>query len=158
VQAGSDRDKSMRVLAAATVLLALVAMATALFGGCSAVDDFTRFSFTDGGTGGGDLSGVPGFGEACTTVCNGTLLSPLTCFKDFGGKEAPGGICTRPCGNQLACSSLPNAMCLTVQGTAVCLPTCNGGGCRSGYQCCANRDTTNGPGACAPSTTDFCGH
>jgi hypothetical protein len=49
-------------------------------------------------------------------------------------------------------------MCLTVEGKSVCLPTCSGGGCREGFDCCADRQETTGPGACAPHDTDFCGH
>jgi hypothetical protein len=142
-------------------MLALVVAAAALGGACSAVDDFTRFSFTDGGVDGGgrDGGGLPGFGEACTVACNSSVLNPLTCVKSFGGKDAPGGICTRQCSSQLICHDLPNSMCLSVEGTSYCMPICMGGGtCRTGWDCCADRKVTSGTGACAPSTTDFCGH
>ena len=51
-----------------------------------------------------------------------------------------------------------NGRAVTVQGSSVCLPICTGGGCRTDYACCANRNPTTGPGACAPLASDFCGH
>jgi hypothetical protein len=134
----------------------IVVLAMAL-GACTAVDDFSRYHFVYDGGAGSDLAGVPDFGGPCTTTCN--LFRQLFCFPDFGGKTAPGGICTRTCSSTANCADLPNATCVSIQNTSVCMPKCDAAtSCRSGYDCCANRDTTNGPGACAPSNTDFCGH
>ena len=159
----------MRGLAFASLLLAALAP-----GGCSAIDDFSKFKFADDlGVGmGGDMavgaadmaaavdmtpvSGAPGFGDPCTTVC----AVGLTCFKEFGGKApAPGGICTRSCA-LTDCTGLANATCVSLNNLQVCMPRCNPSqnqSCRPSYLCCDGNSQTTGMGACSPPNTDFCG-
>jgi hypothetical protein len=140
-----------------------------ILGACSAVDDFTKFTFADGGSVNTDMGGanLPGFGQSCVDSCDpgpgATLGHSLTCFHDFGGKTVPGGMCTRTCtaGAVGACSDLgvDAADCVTVEGIAVCLPRCNpmiGRNCRTNYSCCANHNVVTDAGDCAPSTTDVC--
>jgi hypothetical protein len=129
---------------------------------CSAVDDFTRFKFVeDGGSRAhDDLAGspLPGFGDSCSSACDSNLLHPLSCFQDFNGKTAPGGICTRQCSSAAACADLPDAVCVTVENIAVCLPRCDlfaSKTCRSMYDCCANGKPAVA-GACAPTDTSLC--
>jgi len=137
--------------------------AAALLGACSAVDDFRKFKFIDDG-GANDLpAALPGFGQACTDTCaQPEPTHPLSCYHMFGSRPVPGGMCTRSCTPALgvvACSGLPNAICVTVEGADVCLPLCDpsiGRNCRTDYACCANHTVVTGPGACAPTTTDLC--
>lgn len=149
----------------------------AILGACSAADDFGKFKFADdGGASSGDLSGgdmsggdlamssQPGFGEACTDVCApGNPLRPLMCYKMFGTRMVPGGECTRTCtpGSALSCSDYTDAVCATVESTNICLRACDpslGRNCRTGFSCCAGQMVVTGPGACAPTNTDYCGH
>ncbi len=148
----------MRSFAFASIL------AAAALGACTAVDNFDDFKFvSDGGT--GDLAGtLPGFGQPCTDACQaGTLGRPLMCFKSFGPVSVPGGICTRSCSmgaGVIACSDYPEAVCTTVENMDVCLPRCDvsqGRTCRPGFACCAGNVMVQGPGACAPPTTNLCG-
>lgn len=139
----------------------------AIAGACSAVDDFRKFSFTDGGVD-TDMGGpLPGFGQACTDACDpgpgATLGRPLTCFRMIGSRTAPGGMCTRTCtpGSIIACSDFGPGVadCVTVEGIALCLPHCgsiNGKNCRTNWECCANHNAVTDSGNCAPSTTDLC--
>jgi hypothetical protein len=135
----------------------------ALVGACTAVDNFNDFHFVDGG-GVGDGGQLPGFGQACTDTCApGPVANrPLSCFTQIGGKPAPGGICTHSCTasiGAITCGDLPDAVCVTVENTDLCLPRCDlsmGRGCRKDYSCCAAGNTVTGPGACAPSQTNLC--
>jgi hypothetical protein len=147
----------------------LVSLA-ALFGACSAIDDFTKFKFTDGG-GNDDMSGdmgspnLPDFGQACVDSCapgaGAALGHPLMCVHMFGSRTVPGGMCTRSCTAAIGCLEYgANAAdCVTVEGTTVCLPHCDatiGKNCRSNYSCCSNKAVVTTAGDCAPSTTDLC--
>jgi hypothetical protein len=140
-----------------------------IVGACSAVDDFRKFSFTDGGGVDTDMGGnLPGFGQPCTDTCDpgpgASLGRPLTCFHMFGSRTVPGGMCTRSCTpGAVSCTDfgVGVADCVTVEGIAVCLPHCGslvGRGCRSstGWECCANHNAVTDSGDCAPSTTDLC--
>jgi hypothetical protein len=151
----------MRSLAFASLVIG-----AAIFGACSAVDDFTRFSFTDGG-GGGDMAGtLPNFGQPCTDACApgaSAPARPLTCVKMIGSRSVPNGICTRTCiaGSVVSCSDygIGAADCVTVENTDLCLPHCDpsiGRNCRTNFSCCANHNVVTTMGACAPSTTDLC--
>ncbi len=144
----------------------LVAVA-AVFGACSAVDNFTKFTFVDGG-GGGDMTGaqLPGFGQQCTDTCAPGASAPsrpLMCVKMFGSRMVPGGICTRTCtaGSIISCSDYGTGVadCVTVEGMDLCLPHCDpsiGRNCRTNFSCCANHNVVTTMGDCAPSTTDLC--
>jgi hypothetical protein len=138
-------------------------LVAALIGACTAVDDFSKYKFVeDAGT--DDLGGLPSFGQACSDVCaTGPAPSrPLSCFKMFGNKTVPGGMCTRSCNAVLgavACNDYPDAVCATVEGMDVCLPRCDptvGRNCRNNYSCCDSMMVVAGPGACAPTTTNLC--
>jgi hypothetical protein len=147
--------------------LAFAFLALVTFDGCSAVDDFSKFKFADDG-GSTDMAGgaLPGFGEACTNECapgQSAPTRPLMCYTMFGSRMVPGGDCTRSCipGLAISCTDYGDAVCAHVEGMDVCLRGCNptmGHNCRTGYDCCANMTSTTGPGACAPTGTDFCGH
>jgi hypothetical protein len=153
----------MRKLAFAS----LVALA-AVIGACSAIDDFHKFHFSDGGGLAGDMGGstLPGFGQACVDTCDpgpgAALGRSLTCFHNFGSQSIPGGMCTRTCTPGVAaCIDYGTGVadCVTVEGMAVCLPHCDstvGRGCRSGFECCANGHAVTMAGDCAPSQTDLC--
>jgi hypothetical protein len=128
----------------------------ALLGGCTAVDNFDKFTFVDAGT-------LPGFGQACMTDCaQPNPLRPLMCYHMFGSRNVPGGMCTRSCTaslGPLACSDFPDAACVTVEGMDVCLLRCDpsiGRNCRNNYSCCANHTVVTGPGTCAPTESDVC--
>jgi len=134
----------------------IVVMAMA-FGACTAIDDFSRYHSS--------TMVVP---AAIWLVCPTSAVpapppataraAALVCMQGFGGKTAPGGICTRPCSSQLNCADLPNATLREHRDTSVCMPKCDAAtALPQRLRCCANRDTTNGPGACAPTNTDFCG-
>jgi hypothetical protein len=150
-----------------TFAFASLVVVAAVIGACSAVDDFTKFKFTDGGAVDTDMMGpLPGFGEACVDACDpgpgATLGRPLTCFHSFGSRSVPGGMCTRSCtpGGAISCSDfgIGAADCIVVEGIAVCLPHCDtqlGRTCRTNFSCCANHNVENN-GDCAPSTTDLC--
>jgi hypothetical protein len=145
----------------------LIVVAAAL-GACSAIDDFRKFTFTDGGSLAGDMMGgnLPGFGEGCVDACDpgagATSGRALTCFHMFGSRTVPGGMCTRTCtpgGVSCIDYGVGAADCVTVEGISVCLPRCGttvGHGCRSMYECCANHNTVTDLGDCAPSQTDLC--
>jgi hypothetical protein len=150
---------------------AFLLASTVALASCSAVDDFGKFHFADGGS--GDMTvvdmtgaGLPGFGEACTTECTpgpSAPSRPLMCLQMFGPRQIPGGECTRACvaGSVISCTDYGDAVCAHVEGMDVCLRGCNpalGHNCRSGFDCCANQQPTTGPGACAPTNTDYCGH
>lgn len=140
----------------------------AVLGACSAVDDFRKFTFSDGGSINTDMMGnLPNFGQACVDACEpgpgAALGRPLSCFHTFGSKTVPGGMCTRSCtpGSITACSDfgVNAADCVTVEGIAVCLPHCDasiGRNCRTNYSCCSNHNVVTDAGDCAPSDTDLC--
>ena len=151
------------------VAFASLIVAAATFGACSAVDDFRKFSFADGGGGGGDMTGeqLPGFGQACTDACapgqSAPSGHPLTCFKMIGSRTVQGGICTRTCtaGTGIGCIDygVGAADCVQVEGMDLCLPHCDatlGRNCRTGFSCCAAQQVVTTNGDCAPSTTDLC--
>ncbi len=150
----------MRSLAFASLLVI-----AGIVGACSAVDNFNKFTFTDGGAS-GDMLGLPGFGQPCTDSCapGATASQPLMCFHMFGSRTIPGGICTRTCtmaAGQAACADygLDVAACATVEGMDVCLPRCDpslGRNCRTGFSCCANMNVVTVAGACAPTQTNLC--
>jgi hypothetical protein len=137
----------------------------ALVGACTAIDDFNKFHFSDGGAV-GDMGPFPGFGAPCVDVCDpgagATSGRSLTCFHMLGSRSVPGGMCTRTCTPGVAACSdygVAAADCVTVEGIAVCLPHCDatlGRGCRTGFSCCANNNVVTNAGDCAPSTTDLC--
>ncbi len=145
----------------------LVVVAAAI-GACSAVDDFRKFSFADGGGINTDMMGnLPGFGQQCVDTCEpgpgAAAGRPLSCFHMFGSKTVPGGMCTRTCtaGGAIGCIDygVGTADCVTVEGVDVCLPHCDaslGRNCRSNYSCCANHNVVTTAGDCAPSETDLC--
>jgi hypothetical protein len=146
---------------------ASLVVAAAVFGACSAVDDFNKFTFVDGG-GGDDMTGgaLPGFGQGCTDTCApgaSAPTRPLMCLKMIGSRTVPGGICTRTCtaGSVISCSDygVGVADCVTVEGMDLCLPHCDpsiGRNCRTGFSCCASNNVVTTMGDCAPSTTDLC--
>ena len=150
------------------VAFASLVVAAATFGACSAVDDFRKFTFVDGGGGGGDMTGaqLPNFGQACTDSCApgpSAPSRPLMCVKMIGSRTVPGGICTRTCtaGSVISCSDygVGAADCVHVEGMDLCLPHCDetlGRNCRTGFSCCANQAVVTTNGDCAPSTTDLC--
>ena len=86
----------------------------------------------------------------------------LTCFHMFGSRNVPGGMCTRTCTPGVtACIEYgaTAADCVTVEGTAVCLPHCDstlGRNCRCNFSCCNAHNVVTTAGDCAPSTTDLC--
>ena len=144
---------------------ASLVVVAALFGACSAVDDFRKFTFADGGALNTDMGGLPEFGQPCTDTCavGSDPTHPLMCFRSFGSRLAPGGICTHTCSATVAAScvglGVGVADCVTVENMDVCLPHCDpsvGRNCRTGYSCCANHNVVNDAGDCAPSTTDLC--
>ncbi|HEX6838068.1 MAG TPA: hypothetical protein VF334_15930 [Polyangia bacterium] len=153
----------MRNLAFASLIIF-----AAVIGACSAVDDFRKFTFTDGGSVNTDMMGnLPGFGEQCVNDCapgpGAALGRPLSCFHMFGSQSVPGGMCTRSCtpGSIASCSDygVGTADCVTVEGIGVCLPRCGtivGRTCRPMYSCCANGNTVTDQGDCAPSNTNLC--
>jgi hypothetical protein len=151
----------MRSFAFASLLVV-----AALFGACSAVDDFRKFTFTDGGSVDTDMGGVlPEFGQPCVDTCavGPDPARPLMCVHSFGSRSAPGGICTRTCsvGSVISCSNfgVGVADCVTIESMDLCLPHCDpsiGRNCRTNYSCCANHNVVTNAGDCAPSTTDLC--
>jgi hypothetical protein len=145
---------------------ASLVVVAALIGACSAVDDFRKFTFADGGAVDTDMgSGLPEFGQACVDSCAAgpDAAHPLQCFRMFGSRTAPGGICTHTCSAGVISSCLGlgtgAADCVTVENMDVCLPHCDlsvGRNCRTNYSCCANHNVVTNAGDCAPSTTDLC--
>ncbi len=142
---------------------------SALFGACSAIDDFTKFKFSDGGGGVDmDMGGAnpPDFGQACVDSCapgaGATAGHPLTCFHTFGSRTVPGGMCTRACTPGVAACieyGANAADCVTVEGISVCLPHCDstiGRNCRTDYSCCNNMAVVTTAGDCAPSNANIC--
>lgn len=151
----------MRSLAFASLVLVAAAL-----GACSAIDDFSKFKFSDGGAD-TDMGGnLPGFGQACVDACDpgpgAALGRALTCFHNLGSQTIPGGMCTRTCTPGVAACidyGTGAADCVNVEGTSVCLPHCDGTvgrGCRTGFECCANGHAVTNAGDCAPSQTDLC--
>jgi hypothetical protein len=144
---------------------ASLVVVAALFGACSAVDDFRKFTFTDGGSVDTDMGGVlPEFGQPCVDTCavGPDPARPLMCVHSFGSRSAPGGICTRTCsvGSVISCSNfgVGVADCVTIESMDLCLPHCDpsiGRNCRTNYSCCANHNVVTNAGDCAPSTTDL---
>lgn len=139
--------------------LVAAACALALAGACSSVDDFSKFSFPDGGAGDGgahaDLAGSM-IGDPCGGSCTGGL----SCFTTVGNASFPGGTCSSSCSTQVASCPMGSS-CGQVEGTSVCLQACNptgGVGCRTGWSCCDGQAVVLGPGVCAPSNSNFCGH
>ncbi|HXU72714.1 MAG TPA: hypothetical protein VN947_25505 [Polyangia bacterium] len=152
----------MRSLAFASLVFIAAAA-----GACSAIDDFNKFTFSDGGGVNTDMGGLlPAFGQACVDACDpgpGAVAGrALTCFHMFGSRSVPGGMCTRTCTpGAAACIDygVGVADCVTVEGIALCLPHCDATmarGCRSNYECCANHNVVTNAGDCAPSQTDLC--
>jgi hypothetical protein len=148
------------------VFASLVAVA-AVCGACTAIDDFSKFTFVDSGVVNTDMGGgnLPGFGQACTDSCApgaSAPARPLTCFTMLGSRAVPGGMCTRTCTpTAISCSDygVGVADCVTVEGTAVCLPHCDaslGRECRTGFSCCASGNVVTVNGDCAPPQTDLC--
>jgi hypothetical protein len=131
------------------------ALLSTLAAGCTAIDDFDRFTF-------GDMGPLPGFGEPCNGQCAvGNVDRPLECYSKIGDRDVPGGMCTRACNILLltSCSDYPDAVCVHVQGIDICLQRCNPSinvNCRTGFSCCDSMQPVNGPGACAPPETDLC--
>ncbi|HEX9104071.1 MAG TPA: hypothetical protein VF997_17790 [Polyangia bacterium] len=144
---------------------ASLVVAVAVIGACSAVDDFTKFKFSDGGAT-GDMNGaLPEFGQACVDACavGADPAHPLSCYHMFGMIAVPGGICTHSCNpaSVVSCAGIGIGVadCVTVENTDVCLPHCDpsvGRNCRTNYSCCANHNVVTDVGDCAPSTTDLC--
>jgi hypothetical protein len=138
----------------------VIAFACALAGACSALDDFTAFTFVaDGGVsdlrGGGDLAGAS-VGAPCLP---GSCSGDLTCFTTVGNTSFPGGTCSRACGTGGA-SCPTGSSCAQVDGSPICLQACNPGvglGCRADWSCCDGQHTVSGPGLCGPSNSNFCG-
>ncbi|HEX9102008.1 MAG TPA: hypothetical protein VF997_07390 [Polyangia bacterium] len=140
--------------------LVVVALACALAGGCSAVDDFTAFHFADGGadgaTAGGDLAGST-VGDPCSV---GGCTGGLGCFTSAGNTSFPGGVCSRAC-DPAGPSCPTGSSCVQVDGTFLCLPACDlaaGAGCRAEWSCCDGQRVVIGPGVCGPTNSAFCGH
>jgi hypothetical protein len=144
-----------------------------LAGGCTAIDKFDQFRFTDGG-GAGDLAGdlalapdlltLPGsspFGGACMLVSDCMqyqIVRPVNCITAQGGVTFPGGICSRACTGGSSCSDYPNAGCAPIAGGMMCLTRCmktGGPPCRTGYSCCNNGSGSN-DGFCAPTSSPVC--
>lgn len=136
--------------------------------GCSAVDDFGRFRFVSDGSsdgmmtldgGASDLAGTPGeVGAACTTT---SCAVGLTCFTMAGNQTLQGGFCSRTCDPNVAVGCPPGSECGTVEGFSLCLPRCDasqGIACRPSYSCCHSQMIVQGPGACAPTGSNFCGN
>jgi hypothetical protein len=136
--------------------------------GCTAIDDFGKFKFVDGGDGGadgsaGDLAATAtgNFGQPCNQgfTCNaGPTGAPLDCNRDL-----PGTMCTRACDHLTSplCVDFGagKADCVPTPDGDLCLPTCftveNNFPCRdSNYICCGanNMPKPNGPGVCGPTT------
>jgi len=144
----------------ARAALVVAACALALTSACSSVDDFTKFSFTDGGAGDGmihaDLAGSM-IGDPCSA---GSCTGGLSCFTTVGNASFPGGTCTASCSTQTP-SCPTGSGCGQVEGTSLCLQACNptgGAACRTGWSCCDGQRMVLGPGVCAPSNSNFCGH
>lgn len=106
-----------------------------------------------------DDAGSMSFGAACSGSC----LNGLTCFTMAG---TPGnmavlqdGLCSRTCAGPSDCPA--DTLCGTVEGMMLCLSSCNPSatvGCRSGYSCCSDKAIVTGPGACGPTSSNFCGN
>ncbi|HEY2746931.1 MAG TPA: hypothetical protein VGL86_20050 [Polyangia bacterium] len=147
---------------------ALLVVAAAALGACSAIDDFTKFKFSDGGEINTDMGGanLPDFGQACVDDCapgaGAAAGHPLTCMHNVGSRTLPGGMCTRACTPGVAgCIEYgANAAdCVTIEGVSVCLPHCDstlGRNCRTNYSCCSNMSVVTTAGDCAPSNADIC--
>lgn len=140
-------------------------------GGCSAIDNFGRFTFNDGGATGDASSsadsGLAAFGQACTpNECQQYGMSaaqPTTMCEMKVGSSAdnifPGGMCTRACTALAPCVEYNGggtaALCEPLFGGMYCLAVCNVGNappCRKNYNCCNMGGLTTGPGACVPSS------
>lgn len=145
--------------------VALVLFATTI--GCSAVDDFSRFTFvSDGGGdmvardgGADDLARVDhgGIGDACTAT---SCATGLTCYTTAGTATLPGGFCSRTCDPNASGNCPFGSECGTVEGFSMCLPRCDPSqnlGCRQSYSCCHMQLIVVGPGACAPTSSNYCG-
>ncbi len=150
------------------VAFASMVVVAAVLGACSAVDNFNKFTFADGGGVNTDMGGpLPGFGQACVDACEpgpgAASGRPLSCFHMFGSKSVPAGMCTRSCtpGSVAACSDygIGVADCVTIENIDVCLPHCDpsiGRNCRTNYSCCNNHNIVIDAGDCAPPDTDLC--
>ena len=124
------------------------------------------------GTGGGTASGGSGgtggsisksnLGKACTsdTQCGGDLV----CITQAGGAVLPGGLCSKPCGNEVSpdafCNARsPGSICINLAaGTseAYCVQSCTVG---NDLSCFAREDAactelTDGSHACIPICND----
>jgi len=124
----------------------------ALLGGCTAVDDFSKFSFAvppdfgaDMSSGSTDMGPQPSaIGSPCS---RNTCTAPLTCDENW-----PGGFCTELC-SLTSNPCPPDTVCVTVDNvsggaTKVCAPRCTSvSTCRTGYECC----TLALGGACLPN-------
>jgi hypothetical protein len=136
--------------------------------GCTAVDDFSKFNFSDDGgpgdgpSGPGDMRPLPGFGQPCTDLCAGTLK----CFTTSNGVVFNNGMCTHECMPKQAgacngfggdCAIVSNSQ----GGVYVCMPPCpaNPTNCRNGYMCCTGPATMTTLPVCAPVDSEQCvGH
>jgi hypothetical protein len=113
----------------------------ALVGGCTVVDDYSKFKFAVPPDLGPDLSSPSADGAAPSTVgspcTRNTCTAPLTCNENW-----PSGFCTELC--SVAANPCPlDTVCVSVNGvsggaTTVCAPRCKTavGTCRTGYVCC----------------------
>lgn len=141
----------------AALVWVAVAMSTT---GCSAIDDFGRFRFTADGAydDGGSLDAAVGaIGEPCPTA---SCPTGLTCFMHAGAATLPDGLCSRTCDPSLG-DCPPGSECATVEGVSLCLARCDpstGRTCRTGYSCCMAKLVVQGPGACSPTGSNFCGN
>lgn len=142
--------------------LSIVLAAVVATGGCSAIDNFNDFRFTDGGSaggaGGGDLATVSAIGDACPT---GSCTGGLTCFTQTEKSTFAGGLCSQTCDPQRQGGCPTGALCAQVDNVALCLRACDGSlvtSCRVQYSCCASQHVVTGAGLCAPTVSNFCGN
>ena len=103
-----------------------------------------------------DMTMPPNYGAPCNGVCAGGLM----CFMHTGQADFPNGFCSSSCvQGQGQCPA--GTTCEIVEKNTLCLPVCDpsmGISCRNGYSCCAMQAAVNGPGACGPTGSNFCGN
>jgi hypothetical protein len=141
-------------------LVVMFAMST----GCSAIDNFERFTFDDGGSDAGSDGGavLSAFGDGCKA--NGceqyNAARPTMCEQSVGnGNSFPEGMCTRVCTPGVgACTDYvtvgAGALCAPLFNSNYCLLQCNvpnAEPCRKNYNCCNTTGPTSGPGVCVPA-------
>ena len=140
----------------------------ATLGACSAVDDFRKFTFTDGGTGRRRHEREP---ARLRPAVHRQLrprrrrrarppahLLPHVRLAHRPGRHVHARV---HAGTVASCSDygIGVADCVVVEGIAVCLPHCDpsiGRNCRTNYSCCANNNVVTTSGDCAPSEADLC--